>query len=130
MAKTDKPNKPADVFDGLSPEQIAAIKLHFDSLIAGERQAMEAMIDEAAKPATVAEAAGLDPVAPTPDNLMSAIASMYDSASEFIAVIERHARAAAQSADQSSHTDFSRLATVFGEFRNGLATILPAKPQG
>lgn len=132
MAKNDKAGKPGDPFDGLAPEQIAGLKAYFDSMMADERKAMNAMLEEAANPvpASVAEAAGLDPVQPSVDNLMSSIQAMYDSSSAFIAQIERHGRDAAQSADHQSHTDFSRLATVFGEFRNGLATILPAKSQG
>lgn len=127
MAKADKnaAANPADPFAGLSAEQVAAVKAYLESMLAGERKAMDSMIAEAtARPASVAEAAGLDPVAPSTDNLMASIQAMYDSSSQFIAEIERYGRTAAQDGDQQNHTDFSRLATVFGEFRNGLATIL------
>lgn len=116
---------PNDPFAGMSAEQVTTIKSYFDKLLADEKQALETMLSADSAPVTVAAAAGLDTPSPTPDTLMSACAAMYASASEFIAAIEAQARAAAQSGDQGRHTDFSRLATVFGEFRNGLATIVP-----
>jgi len=38
--------------------------------------------------------------------------------------LEAYARTAAQYRNHAGHMEFARLATVFAEFRNGLATIL------
>lgn len=127
MAKPSQ--SPDDPFRGLSSSQVDTIKSYFDNMMADERKAMDAVLSDATKPAepaSVAAAAGLDVAEPSASNLMVAISAMYSSASEFIAECERQARSASQAANQKSHTDFSRLATIFGEFRNGLATVLPS----
>ena len=43
-----------------------------------------------------------------------------------IAELEANARLSAQGQDHSEHAMYSRLASVFGEFRAGLATVLNA----
>jgi hypothetical protein len=48
---------------------------------------------------------------------------MYDRAGQLTAAIELEARMAAQGLDHAQNSAFSRHSTVFGEFRNGLATI-------
>jgi hypothetical protein len=128
MAKA--PANPADPFSGLTAEKAAEIKAYLEK----ELQGMEALLNEASKndgePVTVADAAGLPADAATvsnPDALMASVAAMHESTSKFIVAIESHARSAAQAADHAAHTDFSRLATVFGEFRNGLAGIIATK---
>lgn len=58
--------------------------------------------------------------------LLSVVKSMYDDVPGIIAALEGEARASAQDRDHARHSLFARVAMVFGEFRNGLATILNA----
>jgi hypothetical protein len=53
--------------------------------------------------------------------LLSVVKSMYGAVPDNTAVLEAEARASARNLDHAQHTVFSRLATVFVEFRNGLA---------
>jgi len=52
------------------------------------------------------------------------IKDMLDNLPGMIEELEAQARLSAQDQDQSDHSFYSRLATVFGEFRNGLTTAL------
>jgi hypothetical protein len=47
---------------------------------------------------------------------------MFDDLPGMIAELDAPARSSAHDRDHSEHVLYSRLATVFGEFRNGLAT--------
>jgi hypothetical protein len=58
--------------------------------------------------------------------LLADVRDMYDVAGQIIVGLEAYARTAAQDRRHGGHTEFSRLATVFGEFRAGLATVLNA----
>jgi hypothetical protein len=51
---------------------------------------------------------------------------MYDVAGQVIVSLEVYARTAAQDRRHAGHREFSRLATVFAEFRARLATVLNA----
>ena len=48
---------------------------------------------------------------------------MFDDLPGMIAELDASARSSAHDRDHSEHVLYSRLATVFGEFRNGLATV-------
>jgi hypothetical protein len=52
---------------------------------------------------------------------LAAIKEMLDDLPGMITELEDEARGSAQAQDYAAHSQFSRLATVFGEFRNGLA---------
>ena len=51
---------------------------------------------------------------------------MADDLPGMIAELEYNARSSAQNQDHSEHAFYSRLASVFAEFRNGLTTALNA----
>jgi len=55
--------------------------------------------------------------------LLSVVRSMYDDVPDIIAALEAEARTSAQDLDHVAHSVFSRVATVFGEFRAGLASV-------
>jgi len=48
---------------------------------------------------------------------------MFDDRPGMIAELDAQVRSSAPDRDHSEHVLNSRLATVFGEFRNGLATV-------
>ena len=58
--------------------------------------------------------------------LLADVRDLYDVAGQIIVGLEAYARKAAQDRRHDGHTEFSRLATVFAEFRAGLATVLNA----
>jgi hypothetical protein len=58
--------------------------------------------------------------------LLSVAKSMYEDLPGIIASLEAEVRASAQDMDHARHALYSRLATVFGEFRAGLASVLNA----
>jgi hypothetical protein len=58
--------------------------------------------------------------------LLAVIKDMLDDLPGMIAELEYNARSSAQDRDHSEHAFYARLASVFGEFRNGLTTALNA----
>jgi hypothetical protein len=58
--------------------------------------------------------------------LLAVVKSMSEDLPGIIAELEAEARSSARDQDHSQHTMYSRLATVFGEFRAGLASVLNA----
>jgi hypothetical protein len=58
--------------------------------------------------------------------LLAVVKSMSEDLPGIVADLEAEARSSAQDQDHSQHTMYSRLATVFGEFRAGLASVLNA----
>jgi hypothetical protein len=72
-------------------------------------------------PAAVAPSAEPSVEAQDRTALLSVVKSKYGAVPDNTAVLEAEARASARDLDHAPHTVFSRLATVFGEFRNGLA---------
>jgi len=58
--------------------------------------------------------------------LLAVIKDMADDLPGMIAELEYNARSSAQNQDHSEHAFYSRLASVFAEFRNGLTTALNA----
>ena len=78
-----------------------------------------------AEPATVAGHAVADDTVLDKATLLAVIKDMAEDLPPMIAELEANARLSANAADHSEHTLYSRLATVFGEFRAGLATVLP-----
>jgi hypothetical protein len=56
--------------------------------------------------------------------LLAVIKDMLDDLPGMIAELEAQARLSAQDQDHSEHSFYSRLASVFAEFRNGLTTAL------
>ena len=92
----------------------------------------DAVAAPASKPAAVAEPATVVDHAVADDTvldraaLLAVIKDMAEDLPGMIAELETQARLSAQSADHSEHAMYARLATVFGEFRSGLATVLNA----
>jgi hypothetical protein len=84
------------------------------------------------KPAPVAETAAVVDHAVADDTvldraaLLAVIRDMADDLPGMIAELEYNARSSAQNQDHSEHALYSRLASVFAEFRNGLTTALNA----
>jgi hypothetical protein len=58
--------------------------------------------------------------------LLADVRDLYDVAGQLIVDLEAYARTGAQDRRHAGHTEFSRLATVFAEFRARLATVLNA----
>jgi hypothetical protein len=58
--------------------------------------------------------------------LLAVIKDMAEDLPPMIAELEANARLSAQDQDHSEHALYSRLANVFSEFNNGLATVLNA----
>jgi hypothetical protein len=86
----------------------------------------------APKPAAVVEPAAVVDHAVADDTildraaLLGVIKDMADDLPGMIAELEYNARSSAQGQDNSEHAFYSRLASVFAEFRNGLTTALNA----
>jgi hypothetical protein len=111
MAK--QPNKSARD-DSSAGRGAAAVSSNTDAVAAAApAQAPEV---SAATAATAADSAVLLAVAK----------SMYDDLPGIIASLEAEARSSAQDQDHSQHALYCRLATVFGEFRTGLESVLNA----
>jgi hypothetical protein len=104
MAK--QPNKSARV-DSPAGRGAAAVSTDTDAVAA----------PAVAKPAVFADERA---------TLLADVRDMYDVAGQLIVGLEEYARTAAQDRHHAGHTEFSRLATVFAEFRAGLATVLNA----
>jgi hypothetical protein len=73
------------------------------------------------KPAAVVDHAVADDKVLDSAALLAVIRDMADDLPGMIAELEDNARSSAQDQDYSQHSFYSRLAIVFGEFRNGLA---------
>jgi hypothetical protein len=112
MAK--QPSKSARA-DSSAGESAAAVSSNTDAVAAAAPKPAAA-----AEPAAVADDTVLDKAA-----LLAVIKDMAEDLPPMIAELEANARLSANAADHSEHTLYSRLATVFGEFRAGLATVLP-----
>jgi hypothetical protein len=77
-------------------------------------------------PAAVADAS--EPSVKQEDRaaLLAVCRYMLEDVPGIVAELEAEARSSAQDQDHSQHALYCRLATVFGEFRTGLATVLNA----
>jgi hypothetical protein len=87
----------------------------------------------AAEPANAPEApaAATDASAPSVRQedraaLLAVCRYMLDDVPGIVAELEAEARSSAQDQDHSQHALYCRLATVFGEFRTGLESVLNA----
>jgi hypothetical protein len=78
------------------------------------------------EPAAVADHAVADDTVLDRAALLAVIKDMADDLPGMIAELEYNARLSSQGQDHSQHSFYSRLASVFAEFRNGLATALNA----
>jgi hypothetical protein len=119
MAK--QPNK-STRDDSSAGRGAAAVSSNTDTVAAAE----PAAIKTPDAPAVAAPAA--EPSVETQDRavLLSVVRSVYEDAPGIVEELEAEARSSAQDQDHSQHAMYSRLATVFGEFRAGLATVLNA----
>jgi hypothetical protein len=79
-------------------------------------EAPDAAVDHAVADDTVLDKAAL----------LAVIKDMAKDLPPMIAELEANARLSAQGQDHSEHAMYSRLASVFSEFRAGLATVLTA----
>jgi hypothetical protein len=111
MAK--QPSKPfrADSSAGASA---AAVSSNTDAVAAAEPATPKV---EATEPSVFADER---------TTLVADVRDMYDVAGQIIVGLEAYARTAAQDRRHAEHSEFSRLASVLGEFRAGLATVLNA----
>jgi hypothetical protein len=95
----------------------AAVSSDTDTVAAAE--AAPVKTPDAAVDHAVADDMVLDRAA-----LLTVIKDMAEDLPGMIAELETQARLSKQSADHSEHAMYARLASVFGEFRAGLATVL------
>jgi hypothetical protein len=87
----------------------------------------DAVAAPAPKPAAVAEPAAVaDDTVLDRAALLAVIKDMAEDLPPMIAELEAQARLSAQGQDHSEHAMYARLASVFSEFRAGLATVLNA----
>jgi hypothetical protein len=118
MAK--QPNKSARA-DSSADRGAAAVSGNTGTVAAAEPKPAAVVEQTAVADHAVADDKVLDSAA-----LLAVIGDMADDLPGMIAELEYNARSSAQDQDHSQHSFYSRLATVFGEFRAGLATVLNA----
>jgi hypothetical protein len=119
MAK--QPSKPARA-DSSAGESAAAVSNNTDAVAAAA---------PATPKAPEAPAAAADASAPSVRQedraaLLAVCRYMLEDVPGIVAELEAEARSSAQDQDHSQHALYCRLATVFGEFRTGLESVLNA----
>jgi hypothetical protein len=118
MAK--QPSKTARA-DSSAGAGAAGVSSNTDAVAAAEPKPVAVAEPAAAVDHAVADDTVLDRAA-----LLAVIKDMAEDLPGMIAELETQARLSAQSADHSEHAMYARLATVFGEFRTGLESVLNA----
>jgi hypothetical protein len=116
MAK--QPSKSARA-DSSAGESAAAVSSNTDAVAAAAPatpKAPDAVVEHAVADDTVLDRAAL----------LAVIKDMAEDLPGMIVELETQARLSAQGQDHSEHAMYARLASVFSEFRAGLATVLNA----
>jgi hypothetical protein len=101
---------------GLTADQAAAIKAHFESLLAAERDALSGVI---------ADPSPVDPTARSSTAaLLRAMRAIHGSVDALFVHLEGAARLSAQQRDLTSHATLSRIAHCCAEFHHILGGAL------